>query len=149
MLESLARLALPRLVEGIERARHGDDELMIRAPRPSGAENYLRLEPADERLLELMDGTRTPAEILLESFRGGGGFPLARLNRLLDALKRGGFLVEPAVDVYRALAKRLDGRRRSLLARLKLRPDQLLSLHVLAWRGGGALFRGAPPARGG
>src|SRR3990172_6201936 len=100
MLESLARLALPRLVEGIERARHGDDEVMIRAPRPGGAKNYLRLEPADERLLELIDGTHTPAEILMASFRDGGGFPVARLTRLLEALKRGGFLVEPAVDVY-------------------------------------------------
>src|SRR3990172_4838721 len=109
MLESLTRLDLPRLVEGIERVRHSANEVMIRAPRPGGAENYLRLEPADERLLELMDGTHTPAEILLASFQNGGGLPVARLTRLLEALKRGGFLVEPAVDVYRTLAERLDG----------------------------------------
>ncbi|HUF54917.1 MAG TPA: cyclic nucleotide-binding domain-containing protein [Dehalococcoidia bacterium] len=141
MLPSLERLELPRLAEGIERVRLAPEELMIRAPQPPGAAGYLRLEPADERLLDLMDGTRTPAEILVENLRAGGGLAIARLNRLLAALKAGAFLVPPRTDVYAALTQRLTPpRKRSVLSWLKFRPGDLLSIHLVAWRGADAFF---------
>src|SRR5437867_12974182 len=119
MLPSLSRLDEPKLAWGIERVRLRDDELMVRAPEPRGAAGYLRLEPADQALLELMDGTRTPAEIVVENFRRGRGLAFARLSRLLDALRLGGFLVQPAADIYSALSERLQReQRRSLFSRL-------------------------------
>jgi hypothetical protein len=136
MLLSLERLELPRLAEGIERARLSPDELMIRSPQPPGAAGYLRLEPADQRLLDMMDGSRTPAEILVENFRAGGGLAIARLNRLLVALKAGRFLVPPRVDVYAALERSLRrNEKRSLFQRLGVSsPLDLLSLHLITWR---------------
>ncbi|MEK7862320.1 MAG: hypothetical protein AAB295_03545, partial [Chloroflexota bacterium] len=87
---------VPRPIADIERAdlrrRDGTTYTMLKNPHGArGAGLYLRLEPEDVQLLELMDGRRSVQEIVIEHLQRQGVFAIDRLARLTAALAANGF----------------------------------------------------------
>src|SRR4029079_12748512 len=77
---------VPTPVADIERAdlrrRDGGSYTVLKnPPGDSGAGRYLRLDPADVALYELMDGRRSVQEILVTHLEGAGVFAVERLPR--------------------------------------------------------------------
>lgn len=63
------------------RRRDGSPYTVLKNPRGDhGAGRYLRLDPADLQLYELMDGRRSIQEILMAHLERNGGFALDRLS---------------------------------------------------------------------
>lgn len=94
----------PRLHPGVEvktfRLRWGNDYAMVSSP---DRDMHYRLEPWEAEILELMDGTRTVKEIVVERFRESGDMELAGLADLVEQLRAGNFLDVRYVDVPKAL----------------------------------------------
>jgi putative peptide zinc metalloprotease protein len=102
---------VPAPVAGIERAdlrrRDGSGYTMLKNPHgDNGAGRYLRLEPADVQLYELMDGRRTIQEILVEHLDRAGLFAIDRLARLTANLRVNGFFGEEPPPLYEKLIAR-------------------------------------------
>jgi len=102
---------VPAPIPDIERAdlRHRDGSAYTVLKNPHGdrgAGLYLRLEPQDVALFELMDGQRTIQDILVESLQRSGTFALDRLARLTAALAANGFFGEERPLFYERLARR-------------------------------------------
>ena len=100
---------VPRPIADIERAdlrhRDGTPYAVLKNPRgDGGAGLYLRLEPDDIALFELMDGTRQVQDILVVHLERSGVFALDRLARLTAALGASGFFGEERPRVYERLA---------------------------------------------
>ncbi len=90
---------VPTPVAGIERAdlrrRDGSPYTMLKNPHgDNGAGRYLRLDPADVQLFELMDGQRTIQDILVAHLETAGVFAIDRLARLTASLRVNGFFGE-------------------------------------------------------
>lgn len=68
---------------------------------------YYRLESAEAGLLDLMDGTRTVGEIVVEHLEASGELDLARVSEVVGSLHAGGFLTDAYVDVDAALERAL------------------------------------------
>lgn len=127
----------PLLIGDIERAdlthRDGRPYTMIKNPRGDrGAGTYLRLEADDVALLELMDGTRTVAEILLAHLERRGVLAVDRLARLTAALAANGFFGEERPRIYERLARRRAMRDPLVRASLWLR--RLITWDIARWR---------------
>jgi len=96
---------VPAPVAGIERAdlrrRDGSPYTMLKNPHgDNGAGRYLRLDPADVQLFELMDGHRTIQDVLVAHLESAGVFAIDRLARLTASLRVNGFFgEEPLVAV--------------------------------------------------
>ena len=89
------------------RRRDGTSYTMLKNPHGDrGAGLYLRLEPEDVGLYELMNGERNIQDILVESLQRTGVFALDRLARLTAALSANGFFGEERPRVYERLAMR-------------------------------------------
>jgi putative peptide zinc metalloprotease protein len=103
---------LPDIERADLRRRDGTPYTVIKNPHgDNGAGRYLRLEPADVALMQLMDGRRTVQEILVANLENGGGFALERLARLTAAMRTNGFFGEeppPLYEKLRAMAARRD-----------------------------------------
>jgi len=102
---------VPQPIADLERAdlRHRDGRpyTVIKNPRgDKGAGTYLRLEPEDVALLELMDGVRSIQDIVIAHLEKSGGFALDRLARLTASLAANGFFGEERPRVYERLARR-------------------------------------------
>ena len=102
---------VPTPVAGIERAdlrrRDGSAYTMLKNPHgDNGAGRYLRLEPTDVQLYELMDGRRTIQEILVEHLDRAGVFVIDRLARLTANLRVNGFFGEEPPPLYEKLIAR-------------------------------------------
>jgi len=96
---------VPRLVPDIERAelrrRDGSTYYVLKNPRGErGAGLYVRLEPEDLRLVDLMDGVRTVQDILVAHLERQGTFALDRLARVTAVLGANGFFGEERAPVY-------------------------------------------------
>ena len=144
---------VPRLVTGVERAdlrrRDGSPYTVIKNPHGDrGAGRYLRLEPADVALVDLMDGQRTIQDIVIETLQATGVFALDRLARLTSALGANGFFGEEISQVYQRLARRRA--QRDPLTRAALLLKRLIVWDIARWnnadrfvqtvyRGGGRL----------
>ena len=95
---------VPAPVSDVERAdlkrRDGTPYTVLKNSRgDDGAGRYLRLDPPDLRLYELMDGRRSIQDILMAHLEQGGGFALDRLARLTAELRVNGFFgEEPPLD---------------------------------------------------
>ena len=90
---------VPRPVADIERADmrrlDGTPYTVLKNPHgDSGAGRYVRLEPDDVALFELMDGQRAIQDILVAHLERTGTFALDRLARLSAALSANGFFGE-------------------------------------------------------
>jgi CRP-like cAMP-binding protein/Zn-dependent protease len=107
---------VPTPLTDIERAdltrRGGGRYTVIKNPHgDSGAGRYLRLEPEDVALLELMDGRRSVQEILVAHLERAGMFAVERLARLTAAMRTNGFFGEeppPLYEKLRALSAQRD-----------------------------------------
>ena len=90
----------PQLRDDIEvkvfRLRWGNDYAMI--ANPTDLIHY-QLRPEDAELLELMDGTRTIKEIVIEAFQESGDLSLDTVADLVRQLRVGNFLTDRYVDV--------------------------------------------------
>ena len=107
---------VPTPLPDIERAdlsrRDGGRYTVLKNPHgDKGAGRYLRLDPADVALYELMDGRRTVQEILVAHLEGAGVFAMERLARLTAAMRANGFFGEeppPLYEKLRALSAKHD-----------------------------------------
>ncbi|HYK97717.1 MAG TPA: cyclic nucleotide-binding domain-containing protein [Candidatus Acidoferrales bacterium] len=102
---------VPRPIADLERAslRHRDGRpyTMIKNPHgDGGAGTYLRLEPEDVALLDLMDGERTISDIVIARLEQSGTFALDRLARVTAALAANGFFGEERPRFYQKLQTR-------------------------------------------
>lgn len=93
------------------RRRDGSPYTMLKNPAGDrDAGTYVRLDPADVALFELMDGRRTVQEILVAHLERSGVFALERLSRLTAALRANGFFGEAPPPLYEKLRARRAGR---------------------------------------
>lgn len=99
----------PKLADDVEVKRFplrwGNDYAVAANPR---AMLFFRLEPWEADLLELMDGTRTVADIIVERMEEEGDLDPGAATGLVMALQSGGFLDPHPPDVDQALREHLD-----------------------------------------
>jgi putative peptide zinc metalloprotease protein len=127
---------VPRPVPDVERVdlrrRDGTGYTMLKNPHGErGAGLYLRLEPEDVALYELMNGERNIQDILVEGLQRSGVFALDRLARLTAALSANGFFGEERPRLYERLAARRALRDPLTRAALLLR--RLIVWDVARW----------------
>ena len=102
---------MPAPVADVERVdlrrRDGTPYTMLKNPHgDSGAGRYLRLDPADVELYELMDGRRSIQEILVAHLERSNVFAIDRLARLTANLRINGFFGEEPPPLYEKLFMR-------------------------------------------
>ena len=127
---------VPRPIPDIERAdlrrRDGTPYTALKNPRGDrGAGLYMRLEPEDVALFELMDGQRAIQDILVEHLQRTGVFALDRLARLSAALSANGFFGEERPRVYERL--RLRRAMRDPLTRMMMLIRRLIIWDIARW----------------
>ncbi len=139
---------VPQLIPDIERAelrrRDGTRYFVVKNPRgDDGAGRYLRLEPEDIALLDLMDGTRSVQDILIEHLQRTGTFALDRLARLTAALGGNGFFGEESPRAYNRLMR--ERAQRDALTRVAMLLKRLVVWDIARWNNAdsvvGALYR--------
>jgi CRP-like cAMP-binding protein/Zn-dependent protease len=69
---------------------------------------HVRLQPGEEELVALMDGTRTVRQLVVDRLEGSGELDLSGVADLVEELRRGNFLTLRFVDVGAAVRRRLD-----------------------------------------
>jgi putative peptide zinc metalloprotease protein len=125
----------PKLADDIEvkhfPLRWGNHYAMVANPR---AMLFFRLEPWEANLLELMDGSRTVAEIIVERLGEEGDLDAGAATGLVMALQSGGFLDPHPPDVEETLKDHLDP---ATPARRKLRT--FLKTLSIDWSGANRL----------
>ena len=103
--------ARPRLAPDIElkrfQLRWGNDYAMICNPRTLV---HYRLEPGDADLVELMDGSRTVKELVIQRMEKSGDLDLVAAADIVELLASEGFLDQPYVDVDAAVRRALAPR---------------------------------------
>jgi len=89
----------PRVRDDVEvkvfKLRWGNDYAMV--ANPTELVHY-ELSVDQAELLELMDGTRTVKDIVVERFQGSGGLELEEVADLVRLLREGNFLSDPYID---------------------------------------------------
>ena len=139
---------VPRLVPDVERVelrrRDGTRYFVVKNPGgDDGAGRYLRLEPEDIALIDLMDGTRSVQDIVIEHLQRTGGFALARLARLTAALNANGFFGEETPRAYVRLMQ--EHAQRDPLTRAASLLKRLIVWDIARWNNAdaavGALYR--------
>src|SRR5690348_17197618 len=105
----------PQLAPDIETRQFerlgGEPYYMVANPRDLV---HFRLQRSDQELLQLMDGTRTVKEIVVERFRDSGEMELANVAGLVWALYTENFLTQRYVDVDHMLDTAMHPSRRKL-----------------------------------
>ena len=96
-------LSRPRLAEGVEHVhfttRWGAGYTMAKAPaRGGGPPTYLRFDEHEGALLDLLDGSRTVREIVVERLSERSDFDPETVAVVVEVLERGGFLERPWID---------------------------------------------------
>ena len=127
---------VPALIPDLERAdlrrRDGSPYTVLKNPHgDGGAGRYLRLEPDDMALIELMDGRRSVQDILIEGLQRNGVFALDRLARLTAALTANGFFGEEPPLVYQRLLR--ERAQRDPLTRAALLLRRLITWDIARW----------------
>jgi CRP-like cAMP-binding protein/Zn-dependent protease len=127
----------PKLADDIEirlfEQRWGDGYLMIANPRDL---LHYRLAASDLDLLEMMDGTRTVKEIVIERFEGSGEIELTTVIDLVRQLHQGNFLEERYVDVPGMLTRAMDP-----LTERRRKAQQFGKTLSIEWEGAHKLVR--------
>ena len=99
----------PKLAADVEikhfKLKWGNDYIMIANPRDL---IHYRLDPDDLHYLELMDGTRTVKELVVERFQESGELELTSVADLVSLLHKEGFLVQPYTDTDTAVKKAMN-----------------------------------------
>jgi CRP-like cAMP-binding protein len=100
----------PRVVPGLEIARHttrdGEPYIVLRNP---AAATYLKVEPYEYDLIQLMDGSLTIPVLVLEDFKRRHVMAPPRVLALVQALHAQRFLTRAPFDAYAVLGERLAG----------------------------------------
>jgi len=100
---------MPRLRDAVEvktfRLRWGNDYAMI--ANPTDLLHY-QVSVDDAEVLELMDGTRTVKDIVVERLQGSGDLELDDVADLVTLLRKGNFLTERYVDSTEIVRKATD-----------------------------------------
>jgi CRP-like cAMP-binding protein/Zn-dependent protease len=127
---------VPAPVADVERVdlrrRDGSPYTMLKNPRgDNGAGRYLRLDPADVQLYELMDGQRSIQDILIASLEQTGMFSIDRLARLTAALRANGFFGEEPPVLYEKLFVRRA--MRDPIARASIFLKRLVVWDIARW----------------
>jgi putative peptide zinc metalloprotease protein len=127
---------VPRLVPEIERAklrrRDGSTYYVLKNPGGErGAGLYVRLEPEDLRLVDLMDGERSVQDILVAHLERQGTFALDRLARVTAMLGANGFFGEERPRIYEKLAARRA--MRDPLTRISMLLRKLIMWDIARW----------------
>jgi putative peptide zinc metalloprotease protein len=127
---------VPRLVPDIERAelrrRDGSTYYVLKNPAGEhGAGLYVRLEPEDLRLVDLMDGERSVQDILVAHLERQGTFALDRLARVTAMLGANGFFGEERPRIYEKLAARRA--MRDPLTRISMLLRKLIMWDIARW----------------
>jgi putative peptide zinc metalloprotease protein len=127
---------VPRLVPDIERAelrrRDGSTYYVLKNPGGErGAGLYVRLEPEDLRLVDLMDGERSVQDILVAHLERQGTFALDRLARVTAMLGANGFFGEERPRIYEKLAARRA--MRDPLTRISMLLRKLIMWDIARW----------------
>jgi putative peptide zinc metalloprotease protein len=127
---------MPAPVADVERAdlkrRDGSPYTMLKNPHgDSGAGRYLRLDPADVQLFELMDGQRSIQDILVANLERTGTFAIDRLARLTAALRANGFFGEEPPAFYEKLMMRRA--MRDPVARASIFLRRLVTWDIARW----------------
>ena len=114
------------------RRRDGSPYTMIKNPHgDNGAGRYLRLDPADVQLYELMDGQRSIQDILIASLERTGMFSIDRLARLTAAMRANGFFGEEPPILYEKLFARRA--MRDPIARASIFLKRLVMWDIARW----------------
>ncbi|HUG56484.1 MAG TPA: cyclic nucleotide-binding domain-containing protein [Candidatus Limnocylindrales bacterium] len=127
---------VPRPRSGIERSdlrkRDGSAYTILKNPAGDrGAGTYVRLEPEDLELFELMDGRRDVQAILIEQLERRGHFAVERLARLTATLAANGFFGAERADAYARL--RLRRAQRDPLSRAASWLRRLIMWNIATW----------------
>jgi len=127
---------VPRLIPEMERVelrrRDGSAYFMLKNPRGDhGAGLYVRLEPEDMRLVELMDGERSVQDILVTYLERFGSFALDRLARITGVLGTNGFFGEERPPMYEKMRARKA--QRDPLTRLSLGLRRMIMWDIAHW----------------
>jgi CRP-like cAMP-binding protein len=69
---------------------------------------HIRLQPGEEDLIPLMDGTRTVKRLVVDRLEGSGELDLSGVADLVEELRRGNFLTSRFLDVGAVVRGRLD-----------------------------------------
>ena len=129
--------------------RDGTPYTMLKNPHgDNGAGRYLRLDPADVQLYELMDGQRSIQDLLVANLESTGTFAIDRLARLTAALRANGFFGDEPPVLYEKLMMRRA--MRDPIARASMFLKRLVMWDIARWsnadgavdrvyRGGGRL----------
>src|SRR5260221_4652142 len=89
------------------RRRDGSRYTLLKTPHgDGGVGRYVRVEPADVGMYELVDGGRTIQEILVAHLERSGSFAIDRLARLTANLRINGFFGEEPPPLYEKLLLR-------------------------------------------
>ena len=129
--------------------RSGERYSILKTPQ---GPNYMRLTEEDRFVLDLVDGSRTVKEIVVEHFQRFGTFSLSTITDLVEELRRGDFLDRPYVPVAeRALEARARKRShvprwmKDVAATRRIEFRQVHRLFSALYRYGGKFFY-RPPA---
>lgn len=122
----------PDIVRAELRRRDGSPYTMLKNPAgDAGAGSYIRLDPADVALFELMDGRRSVQEILVAQLERSGVLALERLSRLTAALRTNGFFGEAPPALYEKLRARRT--RRDPIVRASRMLQRLVLWDIAHW----------------
>ncbi|MFN2545779.1 MAG: cyclic nucleotide-binding domain-containing protein [Actinomycetota bacterium] len=125
----------PKLADDVEvkefKLRWGNDYWMIANHRDH---IFYKLDPSEAKLLELMDGTRTVKEIVLERFKDSGDLELSGVSDLVYSLYVGNMLDRRYVDLDEAMKRAMD-------PVAQKRSRQFMRTLDIDWRGAGAFVR--------
>jgi CRP-like cAMP-binding protein/Zn-dependent protease len=123
---------LPDVERADLRRRDGTQYTVLKNPHgDSGAGRYLRLDPADMQLFELMDGQRSIQDILVANLERAGVFAIDRLARLTASLRVNGFFGEEPPPLYEKLFARRAMRDPIVRSSLFLR--RLVTWDIARW----------------
>jgi CRP-like cAMP-binding protein len=120
----------PKLAEGVEvvrfSTRWGSGYTMVKNPRGPA---YFRFSAEDGDVLELLDGTRSVRELVVERMRDSNAFEFDNVVELVQLLEEGDFLEQRWVDTYGLVGERVasstDRRSRRLRAAFKSQTVQV------------------------
>lgn len=135
---------VPRPVPDVERAdlrrRDGTAYTVLKNPHGDhGAGLYIRLEPDDVALFELMDGTRSIQDILVKHLEARGVLAVDRLARLTAALAANGFFGDERPRFYERLA--MERALRDPLVRASLWLRRLITWDIARWSNADSLIQ--------
>jgi putative peptide zinc metalloprotease protein len=98
----------PKLAEGLEvvrfTTRWGAGYTMVKNPR---GPSYFRFTAEDGEILELLDGTRTVRQVVVDRLQESSSFEVDKVVSLVELLQEGDFLEDRWIDTYDIVEQRL------------------------------------------